>query len=176
MVAVGKAHILPGFAFVFAFQQPDAGIRRARGVHLARANPNGAVLPIYRHAAHVLCRAAVHYGCKGSTVIVCMPKSAAGVAYIKLDGIGWVYGKIYHPAAHYSRANAFKGQVFNSRNLCQFCFLCNAACNTICGSSWLLRKSYCCSQAKHRKEKFVHGNGFEKMKVLKWGGFCNDLI
>src|SRR5690606_21092419 len=96
---------------------------------------NCSVFPINRHATYILRWAVVHYWRERCAVIVGVPKSAAGIAHIKLGWVVWVYGKIYHAAAHNCGANTFKSQIFYWGILRQFTFLLKPV---------LYRNSRCC--------------------------------
>src|SRR5690606_23696293 len=108
VVTISQPNVLPSFSFVVAFQQANSRIRGTGSIHFTRANPNGSVFPIYRHATYVLRWAVIHYRRERCAVIIGVPKSAAGVAYIKFGWIVWVNGKIYNAAAHNCGTNTFE--------------------------------------------------------------------
>ncbi len=111
VMALAEAHVLPRFAVVGAL--PDAGTRiaRAAGVHLARAGPDDAPLPVYGNVAQRHHCLVVEQWREGDAVVHRLPQAARSISHVEMGGILFPYVNVGHAPAEHSRPDRFEGHL-----------------------------------------------------------------
>ncbi len=126
MMAFAQTKMLPSFAAIGTFENTRTGIRRAAGIDLAGAHPNGVACPVHGNITDGHRHFLIEKGRERMPVVDRFPKAARSISYIKMRRVGWRHINVRYTATHNGRADAAQFDTIQKRSLLK----CFALCKT----------------------------------------------